>query len=63
MRIRRELRPLLYWGCALTVAVILGMIALCLWRGNLRVHIATLALLTTTGPLIARVFEGLVRRV
>jgi hypothetical protein len=63
MRIRPELRPLLYWGCALTVAVILGMIALCLWRGNLRVHIATLALLTTTGPLIARVFEGLVRRV
>lgn len=63
MRIRRDLRPLLLWGTGVTLGVILGMIAICLAYNNLRIHIATLALLTTSGPLLARVFEGLVRRV
>lgn len=60
--IRRELRPLLVGGTALMVAVIGGMMLYCVSRGSLQVHLATLAILTTSAPLVARVFEGMVRR-
>lgn len=63
MNIRRELRWLLFGGTAMMFAVIAAMMLYCLSRGSLQVHLATLAILTTSGPLIARVFEGLVRRV
>jgi hypothetical protein len=53
---------LLFGGTILIVAVVGGMMAYCWWRGALAVHLATLAILTTSGPLIARVFEGLVKR-
>lgn len=62
MSIRRELRGLLFGGTALMVAVILGMALYCTARGSLSIHLATLAILTTSGPLVARFFEGLVRR-
>ncbi len=38
------------------------MILYCLAADMSSVHLAVLAVLTTTGPLIARVFDGLVRR-
>lgn len=56
------MRGLMIGGTALIAAVVLIMILLCLVRGELRVHLVTLALLTTSGPLVSRVFEGLVRR-
>ena len=62
MRMRQGMRGLLIGGTALMLALIFVMIGLCMWRGNIKVHIVTLALLTTSGPLVSRVFEGLVRR-
>ncbi len=62
MKMRQGVRRLLLGGTGLIVALILVMIALCLSRGTLPVHLVTLALLTTSGPLVSRVFEGLVRR-
>lgn len=62
MRIRTGVRGLLLGGVLAIVLCVIGAIAMCLWLGDYRIHLVTLALLTTTGPLIARVFEGFVRR-
>jgi hypothetical protein len=62
MTLRPEVRPLLVGGTLLLTAFVGGMLFYCWWRGVLAVHLATLAILTTSGPLIARVFEGLVKR-
>ena len=62
MKIRKPVRPLLVGGTALMAATIATMTLYCLWRGSLSIHLATLAILTTSGPLVARIFEGLVRR-
>lgn len=56
------MRGMMVGGTALIATVVLIMILLCLVRGELKVHLVTLALLTTSGPLVSRVFEGLVRR-
>jgi hypothetical protein len=56
------MRPLLAACCATTLGLIALLISLCLWFANFRIHVATLALLTTSGPLISRVFEGLALR-
>lgn len=62
MKIRRGVRGLLLGGTVLMFAVIAALMTYCLSRGTLSIHLATLAILTTSGPLVARVFEGLVRR-
>lgn len=62
MTIRKPLRPLLFGGIALMFAIIGAMMAYCLFRATFSIHLATLAILTTSGPLVARLFEGLVRR-
>ncbi len=62
MRIRRELRAMLVWGLAGMALLVALMMAYCLAADMTSVHLAVLAVLTTTGPLIARAFEGLVRR-
>lgn len=62
MRIRRELRPMLVLGLVLMSLLVALLMLYCLAADMMSVHLAVLAVLTTTGPLIARVFEGLVRR-
>ncbi len=62
MTLRGEVRSLLFGGTALMAAAVGGMMLYCLSHDDLRVHLATLAILTTSGPLISRVFEGLVKR-
>ncbi len=62
MKIRRGMRRLILGGTALMAVVIGGMMSYCLFRSELAIHLTTLTLLTTSGPLVARVFEGLVRR-
>lgn len=62
MMIRKELRWFLFGWTALMVFGIAAMILYCMFRGGLSIHLATLALLTTSGPLVARTFEGIVRR-
>jgi hypothetical protein len=62
MHVRAELRWLLAGGTAAMTATIGAMMLYCVSRGALQVHLATLAILTTSGPLVGRVFEGLVRR-
>lgn len=62
MTIRKEVAPILIWGTAMMVALIAGLILYCLAIGNRAVHLSVVAILTTSGPLIARIFEGLVRR-
>ncbi len=63
MGIRRETAPVIVTGVVAMVLLIAGMIGLCLGIGERSYHLATVAILTTSGPLIARVFEGMVRRV
>jgi hypothetical protein len=63
MTTRKPLRALLFGGIAPIAATIAAMTAYCTFRGQLSIHLATLAILTTSGPLVARIFEGLVRRV
>ncbi|MBA3325425.1 MAG: hypothetical protein H0T41_09280 [Rhodobacteraceae bacterium] len=62
MTIRREMRGLLVAWTAVMAATIAAMVLYCFSRGSLSIHLATLAILTTSGPLVARVFEGWVRR-
>jgi len=62
MQIRKEVAPTLILGTVLILAVIAGMVVICLKIGDNRFHLTTVAILTTSGPLVARIFEGLVRR-
>jgi hypothetical protein len=62
MRIRRELGPTLLAGTGVMVLMVVALMGYCLALDMRSVHLAVLAVLTTTGPLIARVFEGMVRR-
>jgi hypothetical protein len=62
LKLRREMRSLLIGATGAVVVLIVVMILLCLFRGTLRVHVVTLALLTTSGPLVSRALEGAVRR-
>jgi hypothetical protein len=62
MRIRGELRAMLLWGLIGMALLVALMMSYCLAADMTSVHLAVLAVLTTTGPLIARAFEGLVRR-
>jgi hypothetical protein len=62
MAIRRELGPLLWTGAAATLATAALLLLYCHLVDTRTVHLAVLAILTTAGPLLARVFEGLVRR-
>lgn len=62
MRIRRDVRGLLWIGTAATLGLSIGLLVYCSWVGTRSVHLAVLAVLTTSGPLLARIFEGLVRR-
>lgn len=62
LKMRPEMRGMLI-GATVTIGVLIAaMILLCLFRGTLKVHIVTLALLTTSGPLVSRALEGMVRR-
>jgi hypothetical protein len=62
MHIRRELRPVLIRGMIAMAMLVALMMFYCLAADMMSVHLAVLAVLTTTGPLISRVFEGLVKR-
>ena len=62
MHIRRELQLVLIAGLIGMVLLVALLMFYCLAADMTSVHLAVLAVLTTTGPLIARVFEGLVRR-
>ncbi len=62
MTIRREVLKLIIWGVLIMMAIIFGMIMTCLTVGERGFHLAVIAILTTSGPLFARIFEGLVRR-
>lgn len=62
MHIRPQIRNTLLAGIACTLGLSLALLAYCLAVDSMSVHFAVLAILTTSGPLIARVFEGLVRR-
>ena len=62
MHIRRELQLMLIAGLIGMVLLVALLMFYCLAADMTSVHLAVLAVLTTTGPLIARVFEGLVRR-
>ena len=62
MTVRPEIRSILIAG---TLAMALGVACLmgyCLMLDMQSVHLAVLAVLTTSGPLVARIFSGLVRR-
>jgi hypothetical protein len=63
MAIRRETAGVIVSGVVIMVAIMAAMILLCLTVGERSYHLATVAILTTSGPLFARVFEGIVRRV
>ncbi len=62
MVLRPGVRPVILASTALMVTAVGGMMLYCLFHNNLHVHVATLAILTTSGPLLSRVFEGLVTR-
>lgn len=62
MYIRREIAPLIIWGVIVMTVIIVGMIVTCLVVSERGFHLAVIAILTTSGPLFARVFEGVVRR-
>jgi hypothetical protein len=59
---RPGMRGLLVGATGVVAALVVVMILLCLSRGTLKVHIVTLALLTSSGPLVSRMLEGFVRR-
>ena len=62
MRIRPELTRMLWAGSGLMIGLVAILMAYCVVANMRSVHLAVIAVLTTSGPLIARVFEGLVRR-
>ncbi|MSU88176.1 hypothetical protein GE300_00925 [Rhodobacteraceae bacterium 2CG4] len=62
MNIRKEIASVLIVGSLLILATIALMIVYCFAVSNRGVHLTVVAILTTSGPLVARVFEGLVRR-
>ncbi|MER2508608.1 hypothetical protein [Amaricoccus sp.] len=62
MTIRPALRPVLFGGAAVIICVVAGMMAYCLSHRVQAIHLATLALLTTSGALVSRIFEGLAQR-
>ena len=62
MAIRREVTPIILTGVVLMVVGITALIVTCLSVGERGFHLAVVAILTTSGPLFARVFEGIVRR-
>jgi len=62
LKMRPGMRGLLIASTATVLVLIAVMIWLCIEKGTVRVHIVTLALLTTSGPLVSRMLEGFVRR-
>ncbi len=62
MHIRPELKRLLWIGSGMMAALVAILMAYCVLADMRSVHLAVIAVLTTSGPLVARVFEGLVRR-
>jgi hypothetical protein len=56
MHIRRELRTVLIRGMIAMAMLVALMMFYCLAADTMSVHLAVLAVLTTTGPLISRVF-------
>ncbi|WP_424932976.1 hypothetical protein [Amaricoccus macauensis] len=62
MRIRSQMKRLIWLHCLGMLAVVLGLMGYCIALDTMSVHLAVLAVLTTTGPLVSRVFEGLIRR-
>ena len=62
MTVRREILPMLAGGTLVMVLLVLTLMGYCLMLDMKSVHLAVLAVLTTSGPLVARVFSGLVRR-
>lgn len=62
MTIREDLRGLLWAGTVATLAAAALLLLYCHLADSRTVHLAVLAILTTSGPLLARVFEGLVKR-
>jgi uncharacterized membrane protein len=62
MAIRKEVTPIILTGVISMAVLITVMILFCVSVGERGYHLATVAILTTSGPLFARVFEGVVRR-
>lgn len=62
MKMRKGVRGLLVASTVIVVALIAVMIWLCIVRGTVRIHVITLALLTTSGPFVSRALEGFVKR-
>ncbi|WP_111430071.1 hypothetical protein [Rhodobacteraceae bacterium DSL-40] len=62
MHIRPELKRLILGHILAMVAFVAALMLYCLALDMQSVHLAVLAVLTTTGPLVSRIFEGLIRR-
>lgn len=62
MSIRKGVATIIVSGVILMIAIMVGMILTCLSVNERSFHLAVIAILTTSGPLFARIFEGLVRR-
>lgn len=62
MRIRPQLKRLIWFHCLGMFALVAVLMAYCIALDTMSVHLAVLAVLTTTGPLVSRIFEGLIRR-
>jgi hypothetical protein len=60
--VRREMRAMLVGGTAVMALGVACLMGYCLMLDMKSVHLAVLAVLTTSGPLVARIFSGLVRR-
>ncbi|MEM8570871.1 MAG: hypothetical protein AAGG56_08160 [Pseudomonadota bacterium] len=62
MHIRPQMKRLIWLHCLGMVLFVLALMLYCIAVDMMSVHLAVLAVLTTTGPLVSRVFEGLIRR-
>lgn len=62
MHIRPELKRLILGHILAMAAFVAALMLYCLALDMQSVHLAVLAVLTTTGPLVSRIFEGLIRR-
>lgn len=62
MRIRSPMKRIIRVHCLGMLVLVLVLMSYCIALDTMSVHLAVLAVLTTTGPLVSRIFEGLIRR-
>jgi hypothetical protein len=62
MHIRPQMKRIIWLSCLGMAVLVAALMGYCMALDMMSVHLAVLAVLTTTGPLVSRILEGLIRR-